>query len=171
MKLLHAGCGSSALPDIFEGRYEEVRLDIDPAARADIVASITDMGDIGAFDAVYSSHCIEHLYPDEVGKALGEFFRVCAPGGHVIVIVPDLEGVEATDEIILESAIGPLSGLDLIYGCRFDRHRPYMAHHSGFVSKTLERALREAGFARVDMKRLPEHNLMAIARKQCSPSA
>lgn len=165
MRLLHAGCGGSSLPDIFNGRYDEVRLDIDPAARADIVASITAMGEIGTYDAVYSSHCVEHLYPDEVRVALAEFYRVTAPGGHAIVIVPDLEGVEPTDEVILESAIGPLSGLDLIYGCRFDRHRPYMAHHSGFVSKTLEAAMREAGFQKVDMKRLPEHNLMAIGRK------
>lgn len=165
MRLLHAGCGNAALPEIFDGRYEEVRLDIDPAAKADIVASITDMGEIGTFDAVYTSHCVEHLYPDEVRDALAEFYRVTAPDGCAIVIVPDLEGVEATDEIILESSIGPLSGLDLIYGCRLDRHNPYMAHHSGFVSATLERALRDAGFSRVDMKRLPEHNLMAIARK------
>jgi SAM-dependent methyltransferase len=166
MRLLHAGCGSSALPDIFNGRYEEVRLDIDPEAKADIFASITDMGEVGEFDAVYSSHCIEHLYPDEVGEALREFYRATKPGGSAIVIVPDLEGVEPTDEIILESAIGPLSGLDLIYGCRFDRHRPYMAHHSGFVSATLEKAMRDAGFAEVTMKRLPEHNLMAVGRKQ-----
>jgi SAM-dependent methyltransferase len=165
VRLLHAGCGGSALPEIFNGRYEEVRLDIDPEAIAHIFASITDMGDIGEFDAVYSSHCVEHLYPDEVRKALAEFCRVTKAGGSAIVIVPDLEGIEATDEVILESAIGPLSGLDLIYGCRFDRHKPHMAHHSGFVSKTLEAALRDAGFSQVTMKRLPEHNLMGVARK------
>jgi ubiquinone/menaquinone biosynthesis C-methylase UbiE len=165
VRLLHAGCGGSALPEIFNGRYEEVRLDIDPEAIAHIYASITDMGDIGEFDAVYSSHCVEHLYPDEVRQALAEFYRVTKAGGSTIVIVPDLEGIEATDEVILESAIGPLSGLDLIYGCRFDRHKPHMAHHSGFVSKTLEAALRDAGFSQVTMKRLPEHNLMGVARK------
>lgn len=165
MRMLHAGCGGAALPEIFDGRYEEVRLDLDPAAKADIFASITAMGEIGQFDLVYSSHCVEHLYPDEVQEALAECYRVTASGGSTIVIVPDLEGVEATDEIILESAIGPLSGLDLIYGCRFDRHRPHMAHHSGFVSKTLEAAMRQAGFDVVTMKRLPEHNLMAVGQK------
>jgi hypothetical protein len=82
-----------------------------------------------------------------------------------MVIVPDLEDVKATDEILFESSIGPLSGLDLIYGCRFDRHRPYMSHHSGFVSKTLEAAMKEAGFDVVTMKRLPEFNLMAVGQK------
>lgn len=168
MRLLHAGCGTSELPSWFGDRYTEVRLDIDPKAKPDIVASLTDMGDIGTFDAIYTSHCVEHLYPADVLLALTEFHRVLKPDGFVQIIVPDLEGVSATDEPLYECpGVGWLSGLDLIYGCRFDAARStYMAHHSGFVSATLERALRDAGFARVDMKRLPQYNLMAIARKE-----
>lgn len=145
---------------------QEVRLDIDPETEPDIVASLTDLGDIGLFDVVYSSHCVEHLYPAEVGRALEEFHRVTKPGGSVIVIVPDLEGVQATEEVLYECPIGPLTGLDLIYGCRFDAARSsYMAHHSGFVSSTLEVAMRSAGFDRVTMKRLPGYNLMAVGQK------
>lgn len=158
------------MPEFFAqygGALEEVRLDIDPQARADIVASVVDMGDIGSFDAVFSSHVIEHLYPYQVRIALAEIYRVTAPGGYAMVIVPDLEDVTATDEVLFESSIGPLSGLDLIYGCRFDLERsPYMAHHSGFVSKTLEAAMKAAGFDVVTMKRLPEYNLMAIGQKE-----
>jgi SAM-dependent methyltransferase len=167
MRLLHAGCGGSALPDIFNGRFEEVRLDIDEKVKPDIVASLVDLGDIGEFDAVYTSHCVEHLYPADVRTALSEFYRVTKPGGHAIVIVPDLEGVHATEEVLVESAVGPLTGLDLIYGCRFDAGRSeYMAHHSGFVSDTLRDAMLAAGFSSVTMKRLPEHNLMAVGIKE-----
>lgn len=165
-RLLHAGCGTSGLPPWYEGA-EEVRLDIDPAAKPDIVASLVDLGDIGEFDVIYTSHCVEHLYPADVRIALAEFYRVTKPGGHVMVIVPDLEGVQATEDVLYEChGVGPLTGLDLIYGCRFDAARStYMAHHSGFVSSTLEAAMRAAGFEQVDMKRLPQYNLMAIGRK------
>lgn len=166
-KLLHAGCGGSPLPGWFGDQYAETRLDIDPDFKPDIVASLTDMRAIedGAFDIVYTSHCVEHLYPAEVGTALAEFRRVTAPGGAVIVIVPDLEGVQVSDEPLLDAGVGTLSGLDLIYGCRYDAHRSqFMAHHSGFTSGLLARAMRDAGFEDVTMKRLPEYNLMGVAR-------
>jgi SAM-dependent methyltransferase len=168
MRLLHAGCGSTPLPPFMarEG-CEEVRLDIDPETKPDIVASLTDLGEIGPFDAVYCSHCVEHLYPKDVRVALAEFYRVTAPGGFALVIVPDLEGVQATEEVLFECPGGPLAGLDLIYGCRFDMvANPYMAHHSGFVSSTLESAMKAAGFDRVTMKRLPDYNLMAVGQRK-----
>lgn len=167
MNLLHAGCGSSALPEFLSSRgYTEVRLDIDEKMGPDIVASLTDLGEIGKFDAIFCSHCVEHLYPVDVSTALTEFYRVTKPGGFALVIVPDLEGVQATEDVLFESAIGPLTGLDLIYGCRFDAGRSeYMAHHSGFVSSTLEAAMKAAGFETVTMKRLPEYNLMAVGQR------
>lgn len=174
MRLLHAGCGKSALPSWFGDKYQEVRLDIDPEAIADIEANITDLGDIGSFDVVYTSHCVEHLYPKEVRVALAEFYRVTADGGSTVVIVPDLEDVKANTDVLFECPGGPLCGLDLIYGCHIDLLlSPYMAHHSGFVSSTLETAMREAGFQTVTMKRLPEYNLMAVGQKgpACSRSA
>lgn len=168
MRLLHAGCGGSALPEFLTSRvaYEEVRLDIDPDMKPDIVASLKDLGDIGEFDAVFCSHCVEHLYPADVRIALAELCRVTKPGGWAMVIVPDLEDVKATEDVLFTCAAGDLTGLDLIYGCRWDAHRSeYMAHHSGFVSSTLESAMKDAGFSKVTMKRLPEYNLMAVGQK------
>jgi|ERR1043166_688701 SAM-dependent methyltransferase len=40
-----------------------------------------------SFDFVHSSHCLEHM-PDPA-VALGNWFRICRPGGHLIVLVPD----------------------------------------------------------------------------------
>ncbi|CAA9325102.1 MAG: SAM-dependent methyltransferases [uncultured Gemmatimonadaceae bacterium] len=40
-----------------------------------------------SFDFVHSSHCLEHLmFPDH---ALGRWFRLVRPGGHLVVVVPD----------------------------------------------------------------------------------
>jgi SAM-dependent methyltransferase len=41
--------------------------------------------------AVYASHLLEHLYPDEAARLLHEALRVLAPGGIVRIMVPDLE--------------------------------------------------------------------------------
>jgi SAM-dependent methyltransferase len=45
------------------------------------------------FDAVYSSHVLEHLAPEHGEALIGEMHRVLAPGGVVRVVVPDLEGI------------------------------------------------------------------------------
>ena len=37
-------------------------------------------------DAVYSSHCLEHIA--DYRQAIGEWFRVLKPGGYLIVVVP-----------------------------------------------------------------------------------
>lgn len=163
--LLHVGCGSTPKPETFKG-LEEVRLDISPEFNPDIVANMIDMGEIGPFDVVYSSHSLEHLFPHEVPQAAGEFHRVLKEGGLAVVVVPDLEDVRPTTDPLFESEAGPVCGLDLYYGHgRMIPDHPYMAHHSGFVTETLRDVLENAGFTRVETRRLGCHNLLALAYK------
>lgn len=171
MKVLHAGCGTDPLPAGF-GKVDEVRLDIDPQMKPDVLASIVDLGDVGEFDAVYCSHALEHLYPHDVPKALGEFLRVLRPGGYVLLFVPDLEDVKPDETVLYVSPAGPITGLDLFYGMAgLVATMPYMAHHCGFTSETMRRVLETAGYVDVSTKRLPScHNLMAIGKK-CLQSA
>lgn len=165
-RILHVGCGHEPLPDILQG-HTETRLDVDPECKPDIVASMTDMGEIGPFDAVYSCHCLEHLYPHDVPRALSEMFRVLAPGGTAMIRVPDLEDVRPSDDVVYESPAGPISGLDMYYGLRSQlANRPYMAHHTGFVQATLVKALTEAGFAPVKVTRdAVQFELLASGRR------
>ena len=81
-RVLHAGCGH---PDprklharFRTAQWEEIRLDIDPATRPDIVADMRDMSvvETHSMDAVWSSHSLEHLHAHEVPTALAEFARV-----------------------------------------------------------------------------------------------
>lgn len=163
--LLHVGCGFEPLPAGF-GHYAETRLDIDPRCEPDIVASMTDLGPIGPFDLVYSSHCLEHLAPHDVPVALAEFRRVLSEEGATVIMVPDLEGVAPTDEVLFVSPAGPISGLDLIYGFRPAlAAQPHMAHRTGFIAATLHAALESAGFRGVLVERQPSHNLMAVAHR------
>lgn len=45
----------------------------------------------GVYEAVYSSHTLEHLPRNEVPRILSEFRRVLKPGGILRIVVPDLE--------------------------------------------------------------------------------
>lgn len=165
---MHPGCGLEPLPAWMKG-VVEVRLDIDPDCKPDIVASITDMGDIGPFDHIYTSHTLEHLYDYDVPKALSEFLRVLTHGGSVIIIVPDVEGVTCNRDVLYVSPGGPICGLDLYYGkTSYVEQNSYYAHHTAFVAQTLSSALRDAGFDQVTVKRMGNHNLMGVGKKGVS---
>lgn len=160
--VLHAGCGREPLPD-WLGDCDETRLDIDADVQPDIVASLTDMGDIGPFDAIYTCHTLEHLFPHEVSVALDGFRRVLKPGGVAIILVPDLEDVRPTEEVVYDSPAGPVCGLDMFYGmARLIALSPYMAHKCGFIAATLGKALGAAGFSQSHTYRLGGYNLVGI---------
>jgi SAM-dependent methyltransferase len=159
--VLIAGCGEEGQQWKEQG-WSVVRLDIDPRTDPDIVGSMTDLGDVGPFDAVACNNALEHLYPHEVDKALREFHRVLKPGGHAVIQVPDLQDAKATEDLIPE--IG-MTGLHLMYGDpALLEHFPHMAHHSGFVEDTLRRVMQMAGFS-VTTKRLGCYQLMGIGTK------
>lgn len=165
MRVLHAGAGGGVLPDWLRP-CEEVRLDIAPATAPDVVASITDLGDLGEFNVVYCTHVLEHLHRYEVWTALREFLRVLTPGGYAMILVPDLEDVRPTEEVVYESPGGPVTGLDMIYGHGLYVGRmPFMAHHTGFIRETLSRTMHEAGFRAVEVRRLSSFNLIAVGVK------
>jgi len=179
-RVLHVGCGPLAAQKLHEafqgGDWQEVRLDINPAANPDIVASITDMPVVAtaSFDAVYSAHNLEHLAPHELPDALKEFYRVLKPEGFALITLPDLQqaaeyiAAGKAEEAVLMTNKGPITPLDLLYGFRpFLAANPFMAHRFGYTSETLRRALHEAGFSHVVVERDGEFNLWAVA----SPTA
>lgn len=168
MRLLHAGCGSEKLPPQLAALgAEEVRLDIDPATKPDIVASIHDLGDIGPFDAVYTAHCLEHLHWDAAKRAVSEFHRVLAPNGFALIVVPDLDGIRPTGDVIYDvPGLGGITGMDMIYGYRgYTATNPYMVHRCGFVAETLRRAMEAAGFDQVSTSS-EMWNLMGLGVKR-----
>ncbi|MEH6474877.1 MAG: methyltransferase domain-containing protein, partial [Sneathiella sp.] len=90
-QVLHVGCGEKrkdSMPNIFQSEeWAEIRLDIDPDVKPDVVASMLEMTDVktDTMDALWSSHNIEHLYWHDVPTAFAEFFRVIKPGGFVYI--------------------------------------------------------------------------------------
>jgi SAM-dependent methyltransferase len=161
-RVLHAGCGNESLPEWLPGL--ETRLDIDPAVSPDIVAPLTDMGDVGPFHMAYCAHALEHLPPHEIDVALKEFHRVLHPGGFLIVVVPNLTNVRPTEDVIYHSPAGPVTGLDMYYGmARLVKDNPFMAHKYGFVRDTLELFMTRAGF-KVTSIQDGSYNLIAIGQ-------
>lgn len=178
---LHVGSGPKnpkKVPAAFQGpQWLEVRLDINPEVAPDIVGDIRDMSAVESarFDAVYSSHNLEHLYAHEVPLALAEFFRVLKPGGLTLVACPDLQAVAEhiaqgnLTQPLYTSPAGPIAPLDILYGHRpsLARGNLYMAHRTGFIAGTLAQALREAGFADIAVRRRggPYFDLSAQGRR------
>ena len=174
-RVLHVGCGPLAaekLHESFRGDdWIEVRLDINPGAHPDIVASITDMSVVlsESFDALYSSHNLEHLAPHELPAALEEFYRVLKPAGFALITLPDLQqaaeyiAAGRAEETVFMTNKGPITPLDMLYGFRpFLAANPFMAHRFGYTAATLEKALRDAGFLHVCVERDGEFNLWAV---------
>lgn len=166
--LLHIGCGVASkekLPKVFQGdEWQEVRLDIDPEVKPDIVASMTDMKKEVAdnsVDAVFSSHNLEHLYPHLVPVALKEFNRVIKPEGVVVITMPDLQSISAyiaegmLEEPLYGSAAGGIAPIDVVYGWRsaIGNGNTFMAHRGGVSAKSLAQHLGNAGFSNIVIRR------------------
>ena len=179
--VLHVGCGGDApgkLHAAFGGAdWTEIRLDIDPDVRPDIVASMTDMAPVAdaSVDAVFSSHNLEHLYPHEVPVALREFRRVLAPGGLALITMPDMEAIAGSiartglTEAAYMSPLGPITPMDMLYGFgpALARGNHFMAHRGGFTGRSLMASLSQAGFVySVVQRNPPAFALWAIAFAQ-----
>jgi SAM-dependent methyltransferase len=156
---LHVGCGpqnKSALKGFDSGEWREVRFDIDPSVKPDIVGTLTDMRAVatGSVDAIYSAHNIEHVFAHEVDAALREFHRVLKEDGFVVLTCPDLRSIceaVANDKLLeplYDSAAGPITPMDSMYGHgeSIASGKIHMAHKTGFTYSTLNEALFKAGF-------------------------
>lgn len=176
--VLNVGCGSSPVkPDVFPPKlWREIRVDVDPEVKPDIVAWAHSMPMIesGSHDGVYSSHAIEHVYAHEVMAVLLEFNRVLKVGGRIVITCPDIQTVAAhvavghLESALYESPAGPICAIDIMYG-----HRGYVAggnlfyaHKTAFTAQTLGARLKDAGFAQIKVQRVvPELALWAFAEK------
>jgi len=174
---LHVGCGPKCKDrtPFASQNWREIRLDIDPGVKPDVIGTMTDMKtvDDASVDAVFSSHNIEHLYPHEVPIALAEFYRVLKPGGFVLLTCPDLQSVcalVANDQLTdaaYQSGMGPITPLDILYGHRASMKAGnlYMSHRCGFTKKVLASTLSLAGFDAGVKNRPANYDLWAVGLK------
>jgi hypothetical protein len=163
-KVLHAGCGIYPIIKDFQGpEWKEIRLDNDPAVNPEIIAAITDLNMIGEaeFDAIWAPHTIVRIYPHEVLPALKEFYRILKNQGGLYMALPDLQSVAEYvhkgnfEGLLYNSAAGPISPIDVIYGFRKTMGEGSLssAHKTGFIAHTMANHLKEAGFQDITVER------------------
>jgi len=176
-RVLNVGSGAPTnerLHPAFRGEgWSETRLDVDADVQPDIVGSIADLDRLAGeaeFDAVWSSHSLEHLDTHEVVGALGSFRRVLKPDGFALITCPDLLSVSkfliarGVEEVAYISGLGPIRPLDMLYGHSrsIAAGRHYMAHKTGFTAERLGRVVLEAGFAETRVLEGNDFDLWAI---------
>jgi predicted SAM-dependent methyltransferase len=165
-RLLNAGSGPGSAPRIAQmirtQGWEEVRFDIDPDVSPHVVGSILDLGSAfgsQSFNAVWSSHVLEHLYAHETFPTLRQFHRILKPDGFALIMTPDIDAVarfiveHGMAAIAYNSAAGPIRPLDMLYGHSrsIEEGHVYMAHRTGFTAERLGNLLLMAGFPNVSV--------------------
>lgn len=178
-RVLNVGGNSKTipLPPVYRG-WENVLLDIDPRGSPDVLCDARELTRLAGeeYDAVYCSHNLEHYYRHEVPRVLSGFRHVLKSEGFVNIRVPDMAEVMRVtvqngmdiDDVLYQSAAGPITVRDVIYGYGVEIERSgndFFAHKTGFTPKSLQAALQAGGFpfAYIDTRNL---EVMAVAFKQ-----
>jgi predicted SAM-dependent methyltransferase len=179
--LLHIGCGLqniSSLPLWFQKTsWDETRMDIDPSVDPDIIGRLQDLSLIedSVFDAVYSSHNIEHVSSYEVQPILNEFNRILKSKGFAMILCPDIQSVaeailqkNSLEEALYSAPAGPINAMDIIYGYQSDIQKGniFMAHKAAFTMKSLIEKIMTAEFSHAFVARDKFYGLHGVAFKE-----
>jgi SAM-dependent methyltransferase len=97
----------------------------------------------GTFEAAFSSHVMEHLYPGQARNCAAEVFRILAPGGVFRVVVPDLDSLIARYRADQADA-----WVEMFFESR--QIGPQHQHHWMYNESSLRALLLGVGFAEVE---------------------
>jgi len=157
-------------------RWRQIRVDVDADVVPDIQADIVNLSAIAdaTVDAVWTAHCLEHLYEHEISRAMAEIRRVLKDGGFACIVVPDLQRIAALiaddkmHDILYQSAAGPITPHDIVYGFgpALARGQLTMAHRTGFTPTSMTRHLSAAAFGGHALLRRANFELAAVVRKR-----
>jgi len=150
--------GSGLRPRALVGdAWREIRVDADPSVGPDVLAPAHDLGALPgeSVDAVFSSHCIEHLYLDQAPVALREWRRVLKHDGLMLLVCPDLQAAAemVAQDRLFDVAYAGIRPYDIIFSHqglvaqgRAQGHT-WMEHKSGYTLSVLRALVNDAGFA------------------------
>ena len=159
-RVLNIGAGSKQIkmPQHYDG-WDKVYLDANQNPEMDIIADARDMRKEipdNSFDAVFTSHVLEHFFLSDVTLVLKEFYRILKPNGMIETHVPDfytcvkkvINDDYPIDKPLYQSPAGPICTLDIIFGySKFVKQGSHLdAHKTAFTPEFIERLHQEAGF-------------------------
>lgn len=158
--VLNVGGGSkaTAIPAHYSGWRHDL-LDIDPRGEPDIVCDARSLTTLGGsqYDAIYCSHNLEHYYRHDGLRVIQGFVHMLKQTGFAEVRVPDVQQVIRTvaaskidlDDVLYDSAAGPITAHDVIYGLQTEivaSGEDFYAHKTGFTPRSLTELLMKGGF-------------------------
>lgn len=171
MRLLNIGAGPATLiPDAYAD-WDIHTCDIDPAYNPDVLADMRALpADVGHFDAVYASHCLEHIAQHEVVPCLRGWSRVAplvhvrVPNAVMTVLVTVALGKLLTDPIY-DTPGGPVSANDVLHGHHkyIEQGNDYYAHKTSFGPRELRDVFELAGLTDVLVQQ-DAFDLIALGR-------
>ena len=144
---LHLGCGTKYIPGF-------VNIDANPRQKIDLWLDVRCGLPFAAssVDSIYSTHMIEHFFPDELQQLLRECARVLKAGGGLRLVVPSLTNAIAAYQ----------QGRREWFYDSFPRHFDSLGgrfsnfvfcdgqHRTAFDFNYLREVLGDAGFAQVE---------------------
>jgi SAM-dependent methyltransferase len=100
--VLDAGCGEGVLVDAFHDRLRIEGLDPNYRSARVTQGSLVELPyAAGAFDRALCLDVLEHLSFEDQSRALAELHRVIAPGGELLVTVPNLAHLQSRVHFLL----------------------------------------------------------------------
>jgi predicted SAM-dependent methyltransferase len=134
-----------------------VGFNVQPGPEVDVVGNCLDLSAFANNSAstIYASHVYEHLdYRKEVEQALKEAHRVLAPGGKIMIAVPDLD---VLCHMMTARYLPPEVKFQIMRMILGGHQDPYDIHKSGYNEAFMAHYLTQARFERI--LRLPSFNL------------
>ncbi|PYR56360.1 MAG: hypothetical protein DMF85_16835, partial [Acidobacteria bacterium] len=105
-RVLDAGCGEGVLVDEYASRLAISGVDVNYESERVAHASVTRLPFPDAsFDRALCLDVLEHLAFEDQARALGELFRVLAPGGELLVSVPNLAHLQSRVHFLLRGRL------------------------------------------------------------------
>ncbi len=151
---INLGCG-------FDHRAGYLNVDFQDFHHPDLLADVRDLGMLpsGYYEELIAQDVLEHLPRTEVLSALQEWGRLLAPGGQLVLRVPDIIGLAkllserhdlAEQEILLQNLYGTQA-----YSGDF--------HYFGFTEVVLRHYLALAGFEVAELRHRDQWLFDAVA--------